>query len=497
MASRLQTYLRSVFSIDLRSLGIFRIVLGVLLLTDLALRARFFNFFITDAGPFPRDAIPYVPALRSLFFISGDAPVQVLLYAAMVIVALMFTVGFKTRIATVLLWFLIAAHHARCPMVLTGEDRLPLQFLIWSIFLPLGARYSVDSFRNPVLPEIRQYISLASAAILLQFILMYVVTGVTKSGASWSDGSALWWSLGSDYWVLPLGRFLRDHYGLTVVMTYIVPWFEWLAGLALLISYKRNLVRTITILLLFFFQIGLLFSIGLRMFPLMSSVGLILFIPGSWWDRFQRQDVPLSEDSQPAGESTGGGPGRRLVTISRNVVVGALMILSVFLALQCVATYRTLSFVPAWSGPGLFAQQIGLKQEWPMYSPDPDSHEYKVKLAGIQEGERVIDILEEPGGPRWEQVKKVHESYRLRIYLEKLFHKHQKFPDLLAAYLDWVGREWNAEAGPEDTVDAVRLFYETRDVRPIERQPRNMYFIAQQLFDRDVADADETDPDNP
>ena len=68
MRSRLHSYAKTIFAIDLRSLGAFRIVLGLFLLIDLALRARFFGFFLTDAGPFPRDAIPYVPSFRFLFF---------------------------------------------------------------------------------------------------------------------------------------------------------------------------------------------------------------------------------------------------------------------------------------------------------------------------------------------------------------------------------------------------------------------------------------------
>jgi hypothetical protein len=491
MGSRLQSYFRSVFSIDVRSLGAFRIVLGALLLIDLALRARFFEFFLTDAGPFPRDAIPYVPFLRSLFFISGDGSVQALLYGVMVTAAVMFTIGYKTRTATVILWFFIAAHHGRCPMVLTGEDRLPLQFLIWSIFLPMGARYSVDAMRKPRSGPATQYLSLASAAILLQFIALYAVTGVTKSGASWTDGTALWWSLGSEYWVLPLGRLLREHYGMTVVMTYIVPTFEWLAALTLLISYKRNVIRAVTIFLLFGFQMGLLFTIELRMFPLMSSVGLILFVPGSWWDRIRRRDASHSVST----EATDFDCGRSVFTVARDIGVGFLMILSAILALQCLATYRTLPFVPTWRAPGMLARQIGVNQEWPMYSPNPDSHEFKVKFAGIQEGKRVIELLEEPGGSRWGKVKEFHEAYRLLIYQEKLFHKHGKFPDLVTAYLDWICREWHADANEDDTVDAIRWFYETRDVRPVERQPRNMYFVAQHLCNPDVGDVGRTNPD--
>lgn len=481
MRSRLHSYAKTIFAIDLRSLGAFRIVLGLFLLIDLALRARFFCFFLTDAGPFPRDAIPYVPSFRFLFFLSGDAPVQMFLYAVMVLAAIMFTVGYKTRVATVILWFCIAAHHARCPMALSGEDRLPLQFLIWSIFLPMGAKYSVDSWRRPIGANSspNPYLSLASAAILLQFIAMYLITGLTKSGDAWVDGSAIWRSLGSDYWVMPLGRLFRESYGLTVVMTYVVPAFEWLLALTLLIPFHRNRIRAVTIVLLFLFQVGLLFSIELRMFPLMSNVGLILFVPPAWWEKFHSSAVRRDLEYETRATAADSGRRWRSAAIVRDAVVASLMIFSGVLALQCLSKYRSLPLVPRSSAPAILAGQIGLNQSWPMYSPNPDSHEYKVKLVGIQEGTAGIDILAETVSPSWEKVKRFHEAYRFQYYLERMFHKRKEYPRLMEAYLDWICREWHEAVDSGMNIDRVRYFLEIRDMRPVERQPRRLMLVAE------------------
>ena len=49
------------FSIDLRSLAVFRIAFGTLLLCDLGLRAPLLETNYTDAGVMPRAILPKLP----------------------------------------------------------------------------------------------------------------------------------------------------------------------------------------------------------------------------------------------------------------------------------------------------------------------------------------------------------------------------------------------------------------------------------------------------
>jgi hypothetical protein len=478
--TRIKSDLGSVFGVDLRSLGAFRIVLGALILTDLALRARFLEYYLSDAGPFPRHAIPYVPILRSLFFLSGDVAMQAVLYGGLVIVTLMFTIGYKTRSATVATWFLFASLHSRCPMVLDGQDYLPLQFLIWSMFLPMGACYSIDAMRRKSLESDSPCLSPASAAILLQLIAMYTVTGLAKSGSSWADGTALWRSLGSDDWVMPLGAWLRQDYSLTKVLSRVVLWFELLAPLAFLVPFKQNLIRAVAIPAFLFFQIGIALSINLRLFPWMSTAGLLLFIPGAWWDRLGSRSRPREADEAELPAEPRGGS-RRSVVIARELVVVSLMILAVIQALDCIARNRSISHLASSSVPNALARQIGATQNWNMYAPDPGSHEFRIKVAGIQEGRRVIDMLDTPGATAWKKAKGFHRTYRFQYYLEQLFVRRDSHPELLDVYLHWICSEWHASANPEDRIDAARFFAEVRDLRPVERQPSNMVFVSQYL----------------
>ena len=68
-------YLRDAYSLDLRSLALFRIGLGAVLLGDLIVRASDLTVFYTDFGTLPRAALldRFSPAERfSLHLMSGQ-----------------------------------------------------------------------------------------------------------------------------------------------------------------------------------------------------------------------------------------------------------------------------------------------------------------------------------------------------------------------------------------------------------------------------------------
>ncbi|WP_235271567.1 hypothetical protein [Halorubrum saccharovorum] len=73
---RLRAALRSRIGIDVRALAAFRVALGVVLLVDLALRARNLTAFYTDSGVLPRSTVPEAYSLGtrlSLHALSGEA----------------------------------------------------------------------------------------------------------------------------------------------------------------------------------------------------------------------------------------------------------------------------------------------------------------------------------------------------------------------------------------------------------------------------------------
>ena len=204
--------LRAIFGIDLRTLALFRLGLGLLLIVDLALRARDLAAHYTDIGILPRDVAVSVlsPGAFSLHLLNGTVWFQAALFVAAGLFAVMLMVGFRTRLATIASWVLLLSLQNRNPYILSGDDNLLMLLTFWAMFLPLGARYSVDMAldrRTRELPN--AWFSVATLALLVQGMSVYFFSALLKSDPQWiPDGTAVYYALQLDYLVTPFGQTL-------------------------------------------------------------------------------------------------------------------------------------------------------------------------------------------------------------------------------------------------------------------------------------------------
>ena len=208
---RVASKLEELFGADLRSLAIFRISLGLLLLTDLIQRAADLTAHYTDAGVLPRAALFGSPASNpwhlSLHVISGTWPVQAVLFLLAGLFAGLLLVGYRTRRTTFVSWVFLISLHSRNPLLLYGGDALLRLLLFWSLFVPLGARYSLDSLLNTSSDRLpKRVVSMGTVALLAQVVVLYEFTAVLKSGVEWhQESSAVYYALNLDQFATPLG----------------------------------------------------------------------------------------------------------------------------------------------------------------------------------------------------------------------------------------------------------------------------------------------------
>ncbi|MCY3763338.1 MAG: HTTM domain-containing protein, partial [Gemmatimonadetes bacterium] len=213
---------RERFGLDLRSLALFRILLGLLLLVDLAARLTDLRVFYSDAGVLPRVdllgrvATSSTPWLVSLHMLSGLWGVQLLLFAVAACCAFCLLIGHRTRLFTFLSWVLLVSLHARNLTILNAGDLLFRVLLFWSLFLPLGARCSVDaamrepSDKGPEKGKDRTW-SVPAFCFMAQVTILYWVTGLLKNHPVWTgDRTAVWYALQLDYMALPLAVLMRE-----------------------------------------------------------------------------------------------------------------------------------------------------------------------------------------------------------------------------------------------------------------------------------------------
>jgi hypothetical protein len=304
--SRGRAVLGRLFEIDLRALAAFRISIGLLLAADLCERARDLRAHYTDAGVLPRAAADELflssPWHWSVHALGGDSLSQTALFGLALAVALAMVAGAWTRLATLTSWLLLASLHARNPMLLFGADHLLRMLLFWSMFVPLGERWSFDSTRAGRTAG-RGELSVGSAALLLQPAVMYVFAGIFKLNESWSAGDALQSALSLEMFAKPPAARLVQHEEWLAWFGPLLPWMEVALGAMLFVPWKTARFRALALALLalLHLSIWLLFETG--SFQLVCLSGLLLFLPRAVWERVSPGSTRPTEVESPHSSS--------------------------------------------------------------------------------------------------------------------------------------------------------------------------------------------------
>ncbi|MCS6899933.1 MAG: DCC1-like thiol-disulfide oxidoreductase family protein [Myxococcales bacterium] len=222
--------LREFATADPRSLGLFRIIFGVFLLVDLYRRLPDYIFFYTNEGMLPNHGALFRPMSAHLFSIYHPFSTRgevLFAFALTALVYLAYLVGYQTRLCQGLVLLLVTSLHSRNILLENGGDVVANLLALWTFFLPLGRRFSVDALlasfrqeqehgpgdlqdRERLFVDRRPVVSLAFAAIVLNLVVIYYFNTVHKDGLPWREGSSVHYVLWTDRLVNPLGVWLRQ-----------------------------------------------------------------------------------------------------------------------------------------------------------------------------------------------------------------------------------------------------------------------------------------------
>lgn len=288
---------KTVFSIDLRSLALMRVTLALLLLLDLILRSSAIRFFYTDAGILPRSKWIEINHqwYLSLHAASGQLWWQVLLFIVAAVFAIGLLVGYRTRLMSIMSWLLLASLMNRNEMVLQGGDILLIVMCFWGMFLPLGARWSVDAAllpehqRNPnqlrFQPDNAQlYFSVATVAVIIQVLSLYFFTALLKTGAPWRfPFEAAQYTLEIQHFVTPIGNWLKQFSLLLPFSAAFVIFAEFVGPVLVLLPFKWPITRIIGLLMLASLHVSFMLLLHIGLFPLIDFMSLTVLIPSAVW----------------------------------------------------------------------------------------------------------------------------------------------------------------------------------------------------------------------
>lgn len=292
------TKVQELASIDLRSLALFRMALGLLVAVDAFRRGLDLNYFYTDAGVLPRavaiDELGFSAFFWSLYYVNGQAWWAGGLLLLTLLCGFSLMLGYRTRLATVLTWVLVLSVQNRNPLVLGDGDTLVRLLLFWSIFLPLGAKWSLDQFHRPAklqeesasTPQLMQVCSLASLALLLQVIYVYFFSALLKQSPDWiPDGSALLVAFSHPFYATSLGQSLVAYPEFLKGLTYLVYYSELILPWLVFLPFFNGPIRTFVVVYFLGFHllgVGLTLHVGLIIWA--AAVAWLVFLPAWFWE---------------------------------------------------------------------------------------------------------------------------------------------------------------------------------------------------------------------
>ncbi|XYH97345.1 hypothetical protein ACMHYB_57905 [Sorangium sp. So ce1128] len=241
-------------TIDVRTLGLFRLVLGFLLASDCVRHWAEASWIYSNDGVLTNHYHLFHPSsgynfsLYHAFSSIGEVHVA---FALSLFCFLCFFVGWHTRLFSILSFLLVTSRDNRIVMIENGGYVVVNIITCWAMFMPTGRRFSVDalirSYRErqertaadladrsrPAWAE-QPYVSGIVLLAILNLVTIYYFNVVNKSGQIWRRGETVHYVLHLDRMVTGLAVVAREYipfwakkgmtWGVLVLEAMLVPW---------------------------------------------------------------------------------------------------------------------------------------------------------------------------------------------------------------------------------------------------------------------------------
>jgi hypothetical protein len=292
------------YGLDLRSLALYRFCLGLMIMVIVIGHFPGIHMFFTDEGVYNRQDFFNVYGNYQqlcLYLANGSWLFVACLFVLTIVCALCLMLGFHTKKMSILCWFLLYSLQSRVPILNNGGDQLLINFMLISIWLPLGKRFSVDSaleqmHQNHVAPSNLNtshspapngVFNGASLAFFCQIIVFYVSAAYAKTSEEWNvDYNAVYYSLHLLSFSTPLGLALGEHAPpeLLQSMTIGSLILEKYGSFLLISPFYSGFFRCLGLALFILFHMGLCLCLNLGLFAFVDILILFAFLPSYFWD---------------------------------------------------------------------------------------------------------------------------------------------------------------------------------------------------------------------
>lgn len=311
------------FRIDARSLGLFRLGFGLVLLGDLFHRWRYAKELYSNEGVLPnhnhlfnlRDKQQVWSLLHSISS-PGEADAA---FCVILFVYLCFLIGWKTRAFHVASLLCLVSLTGRNILLEGAGNHVAIALLAFTAFLPLGSRFSLDALiaamaardeknakelndrRRPAADALDAAhapgwtpASLAALAVLGQVAVIFAAAAMQHKDESWRNGSALHYALNAERLVSAAGAAARGFLGPGALGAWTRAFHvaAWAVPVLIFIPVAPRITRGLAVGLALFYglTIGIFFAFGLYGWSLVAAAALL--IPTATWDLVQDRANP-------------------------------------------------------------------------------------------------------------------------------------------------------------------------------------------------------------
>jgi predicted DCC family thiol-disulfide oxidoreductase YuxK len=298
-------------TVDARSLGFGRIVLALILLLDLVRRIPDITLFYSNQGLVPNHMMLWRPPTQwmfSFFFILSHPDEVAFAFVLVGIVYFLLLIGWRTRLMQVLALICVLSLHGRVTLLENGGDWMLGELALWTTFLPLGRRFSVDAVlaslrarRETTAAELGDrkamdvsltmtVVSLAVLAVALQIANSYIFNAAHKGGPTWRSGTAVHYVLHQDRMCTWFAVWMRPY--MSLWLSRILSWgslvTESILPVMLLAPFQKVSARRVAIVSIIALHLGFQCFINLGIFSF-AMIGYTPFLmTGADWEALAR-----------------------------------------------------------------------------------------------------------------------------------------------------------------------------------------------------------------
>jgi hypothetical protein len=427
---RLPDRLRQAYLVaDLRSLALGRVGLASVLLANLIMRALVLRDFYSNEGLLPNHTLLWRPEqwpVFSLLFVASTPAMAAAMFVLCGVAFLALLVGYRTRIAQVASYLAVLSLNVRS--FFNGGDIVLCELALWSIFLPVGRRWSVDA----ALAKRRsatdgdagtEVVAPALTVLLAQLFFIYLLNALHKNGVTWREGSAVHYVLHQDTIVTSLGVWARGWMtpNLSKVLTWGTLAIEWTLPVLLASPIALRATRRAALLLAASLHLGFVLFIDLEMFTPAMLACLPFLLRGEdaaaferWWmtrwSRLRRWP-PLASavhastsllDAIAALTPLPDPAAANAPIVARARRAAVLLRRLTFVALVALASERLVAGSTPWRGPVWFERAecyLMLQERWYMFAPEAPRTDMNVSIDAVTAEGRHVDPFNELASP--------------------------------------------------------------------------------------------------